>query len=205
MLFDRHAAVSRAEKLTIILTILMIKLFAIGLFYDKDRDPDEEEQEKDKSVEEIIDGFGYRDFWIMLYTMCIVMPVPFILKAFFQRHELDPDHELEEIEKRKKKMKIRRIIGYIICFIICAWCIWSIVAFSISFGYNTSMMWLVNFGITFVGDVVGKDVLIACLSVLLAIYLPVLKDKCKKKCFGKDEDLKVDTSRSNSKVITPVI
>jgi len=39
MLFDREGAVSRAEKLTIILVKLMLKLFAIGLFYDRDRKP----------------------------------------------------------------------------------------------------------------------------------------------------------------------
>ena len=34
MLCDKHDSVSRAEKLTIILVLLMLELFAIGLFYD---------------------------------------------------------------------------------------------------------------------------------------------------------------------------
>ena len=44
MLCDKHGAVSRADKLTIMLVLLMLELFAIGLFYDSDRNPDEEEK-----------------------------------------------------------------------------------------------------------------------------------------------------------------
>ena len=46
----------------------------------------------------------------MFYTILIVIPIPFILKALFRRKDLDPEKEDEEIEKSKKKMRTRRII-----------------------------------------------------------------------------------------------
>ena len=202
MLCDKHSAVSRAEKLTIILVLLMLELFAIGLFYDADRNPDEEEQEEDKTVEETVENFGYTDFWITVYTLCIVIPVPFILKALFRRKELDPAKEEEALEKKKKKMRIKRIIGYAVCFIVCAWCTWSIVAFSTEFGHNTSQIWLVNFGITTLGDTICKDVIVAVISVLVALYLPECKEKCK--CRKKKKRNTVNPTNdsvSSSKVI----
>ena len=52
MLCDRYSAVSRAEKLTIILVQLMLELFTIGLFYDNDRTPVlESEDVDDKTME----------------------------------------------------------------------------------------------------------------------------------------------------------
>ena len=50
MLFDKHGEVRRAEKLTIVLVWLMLRLYAIGLFYDSDLDPDEQENEDDRTV-----------------------------------------------------------------------------------------------------------------------------------------------------------
>ena len=39
-MFGKEGPMTRSEKLTIILVIVMLKLFAIGLFYDTDRNPD---------------------------------------------------------------------------------------------------------------------------------------------------------------------
>ena len=47
MLLDKHGRVSRAEKLTIILVLWLLELFAIGIFYDSDKNDDEEETEDD--------------------------------------------------------------------------------------------------------------------------------------------------------------
>ena len=57
----------------------MTELFAIGLFYDSGRDPEKEETENDKTLEESVNEFGWRDFWITIYTMAIVIPIPIIL------------------------------------------------------------------------------------------------------------------------------
>ena len=151
------------------------------------------ETEEDKTVEETVENFGYEDFWITVYTLLIVIPVPFILKELFSRKELDPDDDIEITEKRKKIMKIKRVIGYIICFVVCAWCTWSTILFSTEFGHNTSQIWLVNFAITTLGDIICKDVIVAVISVLAVIYLPVCKEKCCPCCMKK-KHRKVDSA-----------
>ena len=178
MLFVKHGLVSRAERLTIVLVLLMTELFAIGLFYDSDRDPDKEETEDDKTVEQTVEGFGWRDFWILIYTLAIIIPIPIILKNLFTRTVLDPEAEVEETRKVKKCNKIKRVIGYIISFSVCAWCTWSIIMFSVEFGHNTSQIWLITFAITTASDVVCKDVLVAVFTVLFVLYLPMMKEKC---------------------------
>ena len=173
MMFAKDGPLTRSEKLTIILVVVLLKLFAIGLFYDTDRDPDEEETESEKTGEEILEEFGWEDFWIMIYSMLIVVPVPIILKFFFSRQKFEGEDALEKIAKDKKKMLIKRIIGYFICFAVCVWCTWSIIMFSIEFGQNTSKIWLLNFGITTVGDVLVKEVLIAVILTSIPLCLPM--------------------------------
>jgi len=130
----------------------------------------------------------------------IVIPVPIILKSLFSRPQIELDANPEETEKAKKTMKIKRVIGYIICFVVCAWCTWSIVAFSTEFGHNTSQIWLVNFGITTLGDIICKDVIVATFSVLIALYLPALKEKCKKKKIEPSLDPVVATPKSTNSI-----
>ena len=181
MLFVKHGLVSRAERLTIVLVLLMCELFAIGVFYDSDRNPDEEETEDDKTVEQSAEGMGWRDFWIAIYSMAIVIPIPIILKKIFTRKELDPEADAGVTSKLKRNMKIKRTIGYIISYLACAWCTWSIIMLSVEFGKNTSQIWLINFAITTVSDIVIKDVCVAALTVFLVLYRPILKEKCKKR------------------------
>ena len=53
--------------------------------------------------------------------------------------------------------------------------------FSIDFGQNVSQIWIINFGITTVGDLIFKDVLVAAILVFFALYLSEIKEKCKKR------------------------
>ena len=196
MLFVKHGLVSRAEKLTIILVLLMTELFAIGLFYDSGRNPDTEETEEDKTVEETVRNFGWRDFWITLYVLAIVIPIQIILKYLFTRIELNPEAEMEETRKVKKCMKIKRVIGYFMCFAVCAWCTWSIIMFSIEFGHNTAQIWIINFGITTTGDILCKDTILALIMAFFGLYLPFVKERCKK----RNNKYKVDDCKSFSEV-----
>ena len=129
-------------------------------------------------MEQTVEGFGWRDFWILIYTLAIIIPIPIILKNLFTRTVLDPEAEVEETRKVKKCNKIKRVIGYIISFSVCAWCTWSIIMFSVEFGHNTSQIWLITFAITTASDVVCKDVLVAVFTVLFVLYLPMMKEKC---------------------------
>jgi len=102
MMFGTEGPITRSEKLTIMLVIIMLKLFAIGLFYDKDRDPEVEETEADRTFEESLEDFGWQDFWIMIYSILIVIPVPIILKKFFDRKKLEQKMSIKDMHKAKK-------------------------------------------------------------------------------------------------------
>ena len=53
--------------------------------------------------------------------------------------------------------------------------------FSTEFGHNTSQIWLINCAISIIVNLVCTDVLVAYIGVLIVIYVPLLKQKCKKR------------------------
>ena len=79
------------------------------------------------------------------------------------------------IEKAKKRIKTKRKIGYIGSAVVCVWCTFSVYMFSQEFGHNTSQIWLLNFGITSLIDIIVTDVLVAFAGVLFVLYFPKLK------------------------------
>ena len=79
------------------------------------------------------------------------------------------------------------------CFVVCIWCTWSIVAFSTAFGHNISQTWVVNFGITSLLEIICKDQVISIITAFVALYLPECQEKCKKK---SQVDPVVDTQNS---------
>lgn len=113
----------------------MTSIFVSGLFYNTDADPEEEEKESDKTLQESIMNFGWSDFWIVVYSASITVPIPFVLRYFFRRKTIDVK---QDTFMQMRKMKIKRIIGYIIVFCVTAWSSWSCIAFSLDFGYNTT-------------------------------------------------------------------
>ena len=105
----------RTERLIIFLCVIMITIFATGMFYKPD---EEEEEEEDKSVMDIVGDFEWADFWIVIYTGLITVPVPIVLRFFYIRSSLDPK-EIPWVQEQK--MLRRRICGHLIAFIIVGW------------------------------------------------------------------------------------
>ena len=76
--------------------------------------------------------------------------------------------------------------------------------FSVEFGHNTSQIWLINFAITTGGDIVCKDVCVAAITVFLALNIPKVKEKIKKRktkyqIAPTDNDGKSDSSEDKNK------
>ena len=76
----------RTERLTIFLCVIMVSIFATGMFYNTD-----EEDEDDKSIWDIVQDYGWADFWVVVYTSLITIPVPLILHCFYVRKPIDPN------------------------------------------------------------------------------------------------------------------
>ena len=123
----------RSELWAIFLCIVMVSIFVTGLFYQDDSADDEDESEK--SFTETLEAFGWEDFWIIFYSVCITLPIPLILRWFFLRKKID---STKEVGKQIRTRRIKRTIGYILVFLIVAWCAWSCIAFSLAFGYNAT-------------------------------------------------------------------
>jgi len=123
----------RSELWAIFLCIVMVSIFVTGLFYQDDSTEDEDESEK--TFTETLEAFGWDDFFIIFYSVSITLPIPFILRWFFMRKKLD---RTKNVEKQVRVRRIKRTIGYILVFLIVAWCAWSCVAFSLAFGYNAT-------------------------------------------------------------------
>ena len=111
----------------------MLSIFVTGLFY-QDKSTDEEDESK-KSFFETLEAFGWEDFWVIFYSICITLPTPFILSWFFLRRKFDRS---KNVAKQARVRRIKRTIGYILIFLIVAWCAWSCITFSLAFGYNAT-------------------------------------------------------------------
>ena len=75
----------RTERLIIFLCVVMISIFATGMFYNTG----EEEEDNDVKIEDTIENFGWSDFWIIIYTSLITIPVPLGLRFFYYRSDID--------------------------------------------------------------------------------------------------------------------
>ena len=89
----------------------MTSIFVTGLFYNADYDEDEEKKDSDQSIEETLTSFSWQDFWIILYSTLITVPIPFILKFLFRRKKPDTN---KNVMRQLRCMKIKRFIGYIL-------------------------------------------------------------------------------------------
>ena len=83
----------RSERWTVFLAVLMLTIFVTGLFYE-DEEKSDEKDESEKTFWESLADFRWRDFWICVYSMLITIPIPYLLKWFFARSELNTDENM---------------------------------------------------------------------------------------------------------------
>ena len=186
--------IMRSEQWTVFLCIVMLSIFVTGLFYNKDETEEttetEEEEEKENSLEDSMSDFSIQDFWIIVYSVCITLPVPFILRWFFRRKDIDKSKSLL---KQLRDQKIKRICGYLIVFAVVTWCSWSIIAFSLDFGFNTTQKWMISFSIAEISDISIKDPIVALLIILIREFIILIRIRDKS---SKVEAVEMDASLS---------
>jgi hypothetical protein len=83
-IFYSSAWITRIERWTIFMLVILIQLFVTGLFYD-DGEGSKDEDEEEKSAADTILAFGWKDFWIIFYSCMITIPIPLLLKTLFTR------------------------------------------------------------------------------------------------------------------------
>ena len=152
----------RTERLTIFLCVIMISIFATGMFYNTD-----EEDEDDKSIWDIMSDYGWAEFWVVIYTSLITIPVPLTLHCFYVRKPIDPN-EIPWVQEQR--MLRKRIIGHILVFITIGWSTWSVLAFSLEFGRTSTINWMLSFLGAELFNILIKDNLIT-LAIVLIMFL----------------------------------
>ena len=160
---------ARTERLIIFLCVVMISIFTTGMFYNTD-----EEEEEDQSLWDALTDYGWADFWIVIYSSLITIPVPLVLRCFYYRSEIDP-REIPWVQEQK--MLRRRMVGHLIAFIAVAWCCWSVLAFSLEFGHNNTINWMLAFAGTEMFDLAIKDNLITLTIVIIIFCMINEKEK----------------------------
>jgi len=124
----------RSEKLTVLLVIIMTGIFVTGLFYDRSQDGAETEEE-DKTFYETIQSFSWADFWIIVFSMSITIPIPIILRNLFRRKKINLD---KDVKSQIRRQRLKKFAGFTLSACIVLWSAWSCISFSLSFGYNTT-------------------------------------------------------------------
>lgn len=162
----------RSELWAIFLTIVMVSIFVTGLFYQDDTA--EGEEEEDKTFWETIQAFTWQDFWIILYSVSITVPIPVLLKFFFTRKELD---HTKDLASQLRIRKYKRWIGFTMVFTTVLWCSWSCIAFSLAFGYNATQRWMLTFGLSEAFDLSVKDPLVALTLIMARIMYGYIRDR----------------------------
>ena len=170
-----------------------MELYAVGLFLDFDESSDQEDTESDdETMEQSITHTTWTDLWIMLYTLCVVFPVPLVLSQLFTRAKINPDMDDGDYTKLKRNQNIKCTIAYTICAIVCVYCTWSIILFSNEFGRNKSNNWLIVFFISFVFDAFVKDTILSILFALWAIYGTTLFGRLLSRCKKRKFEVKIE-------------
>ena len=71
----------------------------------------------------------------------------------------------------------KRIIGHLLAFCVVGWCCWSVLAFSLEFGHNNTINWMLAFAGTEMFDLAIKDNLITLTLVIVIFCMINEKEK----------------------------
>ena len=157
--------------------MIILTIFTTGLFYNEET-VEEEEEDVEKSAEESWKDMRIRDLYIILYSTLITIPVPLLIKFLFRRKKIDPT---KNYSKQMRTRKIKRIIAYILTFCITVWCAWSVIAFSLDFGYNKTQRWMFSFVIAWIFDTAVKDNVITIGMAAILLCIALIKSRYRRK------------------------
>jgi hypothetical protein len=143
----RSPALSKSEKWTIFIVLAMLSFFVTGLFYDANRNASDEELEEFEDFLQSAGKFGWTDFLIIFYSVLIVITAAQLFKFLFIKSTISPLASIDVILKKTRFVRIKRIVGYALAWLIMIASCWCCFTFSLSFGYNTTNKWIFAFGV----------------------------------------------------------
>jgi hypothetical protein len=117
----------------------------------------------------------------MVFSILFTVPVPIVLGLLFKRKKLEVYDNPDSIRRKLKVQHVKRGIAYTIAFLYVAWCFWSTLTFSLEFGFNTTQIWMINFGFSTAVEILLKDAIVAMSVSFIMILIMLCKQRCKKK------------------------
>ena len=143
-LFDPKAF--RLSICTLIFTVLLGKMYFIGLFY-------EGEASTTTTFKDAIKSYTFRDFLVMVYSTLIMFIIE-LIAAYLSKNELinfkwSKDENIRIIRRNR----IRRILLIVFCWSLIVYFVWSIAMFCMNLNIGVSYKWIVNTITGFAGEI----------------------------------------------------
>jgi hypothetical protein len=150
------------------------------MFYESERDEEEEERQGEQTLQESFEAYEWKDFWILVYTLCFTVPIPLFLSILFKRSKFRDEYSQDQIKRVIAHQKIKRVIGYFIALSWVAWCFYASFMFSLEFGESTTQIWIVNFLLSTSIEICAKDALVAVSFSIVLVSIILCKLSIKK-------------------------
>jgi proprotein convertase subtilisin/kexin type 5 len=186
-LFDPNAF--RLSTCTMIFTVLIGKMYFIGLFYDGGGG------EEATTIREAISGYTFRDFLVMVYSTIIMFCIEVVVAYLTKNNPVNIKWSKDENVRIIKQNRWRRIGCLAFCWPLMIWFSWSIAMFAMNLDISVSYKWIVTTVTGYIGDfffMPGFEYLLMKwifpnLGVILQIRV------CFYKCFEKRKKRKVES------------
>ena len=144
-LFDPKAF--RLSICTLIFTVLIGKMYFIGLFY-------EGEESTTTTFKDAIKSYTFRDFLVMVYSTLIMFIIE-LIASYLSRNELiNCKWSKDENIRMIRRNRIRRILLIVFCWLLIIYFVWSIAMFCMNLDIGVSKKWIINTITGFAGEIV---------------------------------------------------
>ena len=161
LIYHPNMTESRITTLSLLWLKIVLQMYLIGLFY----------QIKTKisisfnNITSLIKSYSVTDFWIVIYSTLIAYVI-ITLITYLLKFEISEFDSSKTIKEKKNSSKRKRILGYIMMWMIFIFCGWSITLFSIKFSTMVRATWILS---TLIGAIF--DIIIASLLKEFALAL----------------------------------
>ena len=151
------------------------------------------EEDEQLSIWESFTQFGWKEFFIILYSFLLTEPVKLLIELL-----LENDNIYIKLTQDEKKQAIRNLkvfIGYTIAVIWLIWCYIGIVLVSIVLEdrYNSSQAWVTSY---LIGMMINVLILIHLKALLYAIWYQMRK-RCKSSKTKRASSLSTNINQRN--------
>ena len=143
-LFDPKAF--RLATCSMIFTVLLGKMYFIGLFYDGGSD------EQATTIHEAIYSYTFRDFLVMFYSTIIMFLMELIIAYLTKNNMINVKWSKDENIRIIKWNRWRRAACLGLCWTLMIWFTWSIAMFAMNMNIGLSYKWIVTTLTGYIGD-----------------------------------------------------